>query len=162
MSSLVFFSFYGYWKPSLETEWCMCLTWQMIKSVNNSLFLNVILASCTWIAFTWAWDEVEHNYLLIAFQKTDCKKTCPAPGKVNRHENIGLYLSWTFHGTIICLRLAAEAQSGYPNVGILCNFTWTKGHPPSSLPAAPQGCRFPTDLVLSALMGGLDTSELLK
>lgn len=69
----------------------------------NSVILNIILASCVWVSFTWTWDEIEHNYLLIAFHRTDFKKRYAAPGKVNRHENTGLYSSWTFHSTIIYL-----------------------------------------------------------
>ena len=147
---LAFFSFYGYWNPSLETEWCICLTWQMNKCVNNSLLLNIILAFCTGSSLTWAKDKVESNYLFIACRRVDCKERHTAPGKANRHENIGFYLSWTFHGTIICLRSAAEAQSSHPNVGILCNFIWTRGHPPSSIPAAWWGCRSPTDLCINS------------
>lgn len=82
----------------------------------NSVILNIILASCIWVSFTWAWDEIEHNYLLIAFQRTDCNKRCTAPGKVNRHENIGLYSSWTFHSRIICWWSAIEDLPSYPNI----------------------------------------------
>lgn len=52
----------------------------MNKCVNNSLFLNVILTPCAWVSHTWAKDEVEYNYLLIAFQKTDCKEKFTALG----------------------------------------------------------------------------------
>lgn len=85
------------------------------KYQYNSVILNILLASCICVFFTWAWDEIEYNYFLIAFQRTDCKKRCTAPGKFNMHENIVSYSSWSFHSTIY-LWSAIENLPSYPNI----------------------------------------------